>query len=83
MKGIQYTLRQVSQKLDKTLRHKARQEKCSLNKIALKALTAGAGIADQPVLYHDLDNLAGSWKHDPKFYHAVLAQDKIDPDLWK
>ncbi len=83
VKNTQYTLRQIPSKVDETLRHKAQQQAKSLNQIAIEALTLGAGLADQKMLFHDLDKLAGSWKDDPKFDEALRAQDEIDLTLWK
>ena len=83
MKSIQYTLRDVPRQVDQALRTKARQSAKSLNTVALEALTAGAGLAEKPVIHHDLDHLPGTWVEDAAFDEAIRAQDAIDPDIWK
>lgn len=82
-KQIQYTLRKVPPQIDRELRKRARKEQRSLNEIALEALKQGLGLAGQPVRYHDLDALAGTWVHDPAFDRAIEAMDQVDPALWK
>jgi hypothetical protein len=55
----------------------------SFNQVAIEALTAGSGLADEPILYHDLDALAGTWVEDESFDEAIRAQDRVDAGLWK
>lgn len=80
---IQYTLRQVPERIDRSLREKSKRDGQSLNETAIAALTRGLGLADEQPLYHDLDRLAGTWKEDPAFDAAIAAQDQVDPRLWK
>ena len=82
-KGIQYTIRNVSQKIDDALRKHAVRESTSLNTVALEALEAGAGIDEKSVRHHDLDALAGTWVKDDACDKALAAFDAIDEDLWK
>lgn len=82
-KGIQYTIRNVPRKTDEALRKMAVREGGSLNAAALEALQAGAGIGEDSVRYHDLDELAGTWVKDPAFDKAQKAFQSIDPELWK
>ena len=82
-KQIQYTLRKVPPQIDRELRKRARKEHRSLNEIALEALKQGLGLDGQPVRYHDLDDLAGTWVHDPAFDRAIESMDQVDPALWK
>ena len=79
----QYTVRSVPDPVDRALRRKARLEGKSLNQAALDALAAGSGVAESPMLYHDLDSLAGSWKEDEAFDAALAAIDRVDPEPWK
>jgi hypothetical protein len=79
----QYTVRSVPLHVDRALRRKARLEGKSLNQTALEALAAGSGVAEEPVLYRDLDPLAGSWIEDEAFDAALAALDQIDPELWR
>ena len=81
--GSQYTVRGIPDRVDKALRRRAREQGKSLNQVTVEALAAGAGVSEEPVVYHDLDSLAGSWQADPEFDAAMDEQDQIDPDLWK
>jgi hypothetical protein len=80
---MQYTLRNVPRPVDAALRRKAKKEDKSLNEAALEALKAGAGVAEEPVQFHDLDALAGTWREDAAFDQAIAAQDTVDAGLWK
>jgi hypothetical protein len=79
----QYTIRSIPERVDRALRQKARQERKSLNQVALEALAAGTGVADTAIEYHDLDALAGTWIEDKAFDGALTALDQIDDGLWK
>lgn len=81
--NFQYTIRQVPERVDTVLREKAAGEGISLNDAALAALSRGAGVSEEEVRYHDLDDLAGTWVDDSAFDEAVREMDRIDPDLWK
>lgn len=68
--------------MDKILRQRARESHKSLNEVVLEAVAHSVGLGEQPILLHDLDDLAGSWKDDPEFEAALRMQDKIDEKLW-
>jgi len=74
------TIRQVPRKVSTRLRQRARQEGKSLNTVAVEALTRGAGLGDEPVLYSDLDDLSGTWVSDAAFDRAVAEMDQIDEE---
>jgi hypothetical protein len=80
--NIQYTLRGIPQKVDEALRRKARQEGVSLNQAAVEAIAHGLGVPQEKPVYHDLDDLAGTWIEDPAFDEAIREIDSVDPDLW-
>ena len=80
---VQYTIRQVPKRVDAALRARSQKSRRSLNEEALHALSRGLGVADEKVLHHDLDSLAGTWKEDPAFDAAIAAQDQVDQKLWK
>lgn len=85
MKSIQpkqYTIRNLSAKLDHRLRQKTKETGKSLNEVVLDALHRGVGFSDRPIEYHDLDGLIGTWKEDPAFDEALRLQDQVDPHLW-
>lgn len=81
--SVQYTIRNVPARLNKVLREKAAVEQKSLNEAALDALEKGAGLADEEIRHHDMDDLAGTWVEDPEFDRAIRDMDKADPELWK
>ena len=81
MKKSQYTIRQVPPQVDQALRRKAKRKGVSLNQMLLETLTESVG--EEAARYHDLDELAGTWKQDKAFDKAVEAFDKIDPNDWK
>lgn len=49
----------------------------------IQVLYRGTGLSEVPTQYDDLDDLAGSWVHDPEFDAALSEQDTVDPELWK
>ena len=53
---IQYTLRNVPERVDARLREAAAQYGVSLNTAALDALARALGIEGEPVIHHDLDD---------------------------
>ncbi len=79
----QYTLRGISERIDATLRERARKEGKSLNSVAVEALQRGLGTDGEDIIYHDLDDLAGTWVNDPEFDKAVEEMDQVDEELWK
>jgi len=83
MKSHQMTLRQIPEKVKRRLREVAREEDKSLNRVALEALEKGLGIADEPVEYHDLDVLAGTWIEDEEFDQVIEELDRVDVGLWE
>lgn len=83
MAKIQYTVRGVPERLDAVARKRARKESKSLNETLLEALRKGLGMSEQHTRYSDLDDLAGSWVHDPEFDRAIEEMDRVDPELWK
>ena len=80
---MQYTLRNVPEEVDRTLRERAHRERRSLNDVALEALRQGAGLARTPVRRRDLSDLAGSWVEDPETDRALEQQRRIDDELWR
>jgi hypothetical protein len=83
MSSIQYTIRGVSEQLDAHIRSLAAKERKSLNETVLELMRAGAGLTEGEARHSDLDDLAGTWVHDPEFDHALEEMDQVDPDLWQ
>ncbi len=81
--SIQYTIRQVPEEVDAKLREMAVKQGCSLNYAVLDTLSRVAGANDSPLVFHDLDLLAGSWVEDKAFDQAMSAFEQVDADLWK
>jgi plasmid stability protein len=79
---MQYTIRNIPERLDAVLRERARREKKSLNQVALEALARAVGFSGEPVRFRNLDGIAGSWREDPAFDEAVSAQHSIDEEKW-
>jgi len=79
---MQYTVRNIPERLDQELRRRAREEGKSLNEVALEAIARGVGHAADTVRFRDLSDLAGTWKEDPEFDAAIEDQDTIDAGLW-
>ncbi len=80
---MQYTLRNIPEALDQTLRERARSEGKSLNQVAIEALAEGVGLGPGSVRHRELTDIAGTWRDDPEFDRAIEDQDRIDPELWK
>ena len=80
--SIQYTLRGIPPRVDDAVRRAAKQHGTSLNQAAVDALIHGLGLGEDRPVHHDLDDLAGTWLHDPAFDEAIRQIDSVDPDLW-
>lgn len=81
--SVQYTIRQVPEEVDTRLRELAVKEGCSLNYVVRDALANAVGAKDSPPVFHDLDELAGSWVEDEAFDEAIKAFEAVDEELWK
>ena len=85
MKAI--TLRNLPSDLDKAIRKRARGKRMSVNKAVIGLLEEHLtqDKMKRAELYHDLDNLCGSWTEDAAaaFDRALAKQRAIDPDVWK
>ena len=80
---MQYTIRRIPRHVDRRLREKARTEGRSLNEVTLETLERGLGLGKDPVLHHDLDDLAGTWVPDPEFDRVIEEMDRADPEMRK
>ena len=83
MERHQVTIRRVPERVKQLLKELAKREEKSLNQIMLEVLERGLGLAGEEIVYHDLDDLAGTWVDDPEFDKAIEEQHRIDPELWK
>ena len=79
---MQYTIRNIPDYVDAALRRFAHEQGKSLNEVAVRALTEGAGLDNNPRPMRDLSDIIGTWVEDPAFDSAIAAQDTIDEELW-
>ena len=80
---MQYTIRNIPDYLDAALRVSAQEQGKSLNEVAIEALVRGAGLSEERRQQRDLRDIAGTWKKDPAFDSALVAQDTIDEAMWR
>lgn len=80
---MQYTIRNIPDILDATLRRSAREQGKSLNEVTIEALARGAGLGEHRCRQRDVGDIAGTWRNDPVFENALAAQDAIDPEIWR
>ena len=71
----QFTVRSVSEAIDRAVRHRARREAKTIN-VLVEALARGLEV--EPVEYRDLDPLIGTWQEDPAFDNAVADFERIN-----
>jgi hypothetical protein len=80
---MQYTIRNIPDYLDTTLRDFARREGKSLNEVAVAALVRGVGLEARERVKRDLSDIAGTWQEDAAFDNAIAEQQKIDEAMWQ
>lgn len=81
---MQYTLRNLPDRLDRAIRERAKLEGKSLNEVTIEALMRAFGLhGEPPPAERDLSGIAGSWVDDPELTAALSEQRRIDPDLWQ
>lgn len=80
---MQYTIRNISPKVDKALRDKARKSGKSLNEVARAALAREAGVSEEPRVYDDLDWFIGSGTYGKEWDEAMEWLDNLPNDLDK
>ena len=83
MERHQLTIRKVPGRVKRLLQELAKREEKSLNQVSLEVLERGLGLGSEEIVYHDLDDLAGTWVHDPEFDKAIEEQRRVEPELWK
>ncbi|MEJ2663211.1 MAG: Arc family DNA-binding protein [Spirochaetia bacterium] len=78
----QYTIRNIPDYLDRIVRKKAEKTHKSINSIIIQALEAGF-LTENDLVFHDMDDLSGSWIDDPATESALRDFERIDKELWK
>ncbi len=81
-KAHQYTIRNVPPRVHRALAKKAAERGVSLNLLVVQALEAEAGLRPEVKVWTDLDDLFGSWVHDPAVDRALAGQRQVDPKDW-
>jgi plasmid stability protein len=79
---MRITIENIPDELEKALRLRAEAEGKSVNQLALEALQAAAGMAEDGKK-RDFSGVAGSWVEEPVFSQVRNAHEQIDPDRWK
>lgn len=77
MNSIQYTIRSIPPKLDRTLRLQAKRSGKSLNEVVVESLAKGAGVDMDSQSFHDLDWFVGSMQVDSEFDEALQWLDSL------
>ena len=82
------TIRGVEPELVDTLKLMAKCQGKSVNQIVIDALKKHCGIEKErkfTQVYHDLDDLFGSWtqKEFNEIQSKIATERRIDPGLWK
>jgi hypothetical protein len=85
----QLTVRGVDGGLHHFLQQEAERRGQSINRYVLSLLQEAAGVGNgdpqTPIVYHDLDHLAGTWAEQEyaEFTQDLAAQRGIDEELWR
>lgn len=79
------TLRNLPPDVAQAIREEAEKKGLSLNKAVIGLLEKNIGLSGKKKIYHDLDELSGSWSVDEakKFEKTLNTQRAIDTDLWQ
>ena len=80
---MQYTTRGIPPALDAAIRQRARRQGKSLNEVVVAALAQGLGFDLSRVVRRDVSDIVGTWKRDAALEAALLAQDRVDDQLWE
>lgn len=84
----QITIRSLPPEVEKAIRRESKSKNLSLNKTIVEMLKKAVGVAApsaERFVYHDLDDLAGTWSvaEADEFDGYLAEQRQIDQDLWK
>ncbi len=81
----QFTVRGISDKLEKMIRIEAEKKGISLNKAFISIIEEAKGINKKNEHYHDLDHLCGVLSEDEgdELINNIDLQRKIDRELWE
>ncbi len=81
---MNFNLRGIPKEMMVALKHKAAQQNISVNKIILQVIAESIGEKKKKTIYHDLDELSGTWSQKDYENFQINIKDfgKIDKDLW-
>ena len=86
MSSSNFNLRGIPSEVMNLLKKEASRLHVSVNLLILKFLERGLGISSENVkpIYHDLDDLAGTWSEEDarKFKENTQSFEQIDKELW-
>ena len=87
MKMKSLSLRGIHEDLSENLKKLSQKEGTSLNKTVLKLLDDSVGVRRKRrfTIYHDLDDLAGTWgsNEEKEFKDKIQFFEMTNKDLWK
>lgn len=82
-----FNLRGISPEVMAVLKREAHEKKISLNLLILQLIEQGIGYSKKAKkhVYHDLDNLAGTWSKEDNqiFEENVKSFEQIDEEFWR
>lgn len=79
---MQFTVRGITDDLNRAARESAEREGLSLNEALLRALRAGLGVESAPSKKRDLSKIFGKRLIDDATLKALQQQRSIDPEHW-
>ena len=85
----QITLRSIPDEIEVMVKKEAKAKGLSLNKAFITLMEKATGIKTRDkkkkAVYHDLDNLFGTWSKSDAiaFNNSLQLQRKVDEELWK
>ena len=84
--NFNFNLRNVAPDVMSLLKKKAGKEKISVNLLILRMIEQGLGIVHptKKAVFHDLDDLAGTWsaKEKQTFDDNIKPFENVDKELW-
>jgi len=80
------SLRGIDEEMEKALREEAKRAKTSINKTIINLIRESIGLTKKKRtrVYHDLDELAGTWseKDEQEFKKKTQVFNRIDKEIW-
>lgn len=79
---MQYTIRGITEALDRAARERAEREGVSLNQVLVRALQSALGVEAEPSVKRDLSDIAGQCSIDGETRSFFEVQRQVDPEDW-